>query len=262
MAIDRETDFKGLSLEPLPPDFAQIRWALTPAEIERYREGGRRTALAIENACRLIQPGDTEHDIAAVLDEQVRRQGLKPVVNLVAADQRVERFRHPIPTAQPMHRYAMLVICAEHAGLIANCTRLVHFGALPAELARRHQAVCNVDAQVNLSTVPGRTLGELFAVIQSAYADNGFDGEWRKHHQGGSTGYDGREVFATPASTVAILPDQAFAWNPSIAGTKSEDTVLVRPGGVEVLTPHGRQWPTVEGRGTAGVLARCGILVR
>ncbi|RQM19901.1 hypothetical protein B5M09_013996 [Aphanomyces astaci] len=44
-----------------------------------------------------------------------------------------------------------------------------------------------------------------------------------------------------------ITPNQAFYWNPSIAGTKSEDTVLLVEGGgrIEVLTADG-DWPQVR----------------
>jgi Xaa-Pro dipeptidase len=84
---------------------------------------------------------------------------------------------------------------------------------------------------------PGRMLGELFGVLSHAYERQGFPEEWRKHHQGGLTGYSGREVFATPGDGT-VLPDTcAVAWNPSVTGGgKSEDTVLVTQAGVEVLT--------------------------
>ena len=38
---------------------------------------------------------------------------------------------------------------------------------------------------------------------------------------------------------------QAFAWNPSITGTKSEDTVLVAGADSEVMSAIAG-WPTVE----------------
>jgi hypothetical protein len=53
------------------------------------------------------------------------------------------------------------------------------------------------------------------------------------------------------------------AWNPSIAGTKSEDTVLVTARGLEVLTEASGRWPRLEvalGRGRS--LRRPAILVR
>jgi antitoxin VapB len=84
---------------------------------------------------------------------------------------------------------------------------------------------------------PGVTLGEILLAADRAYAERGFPGEWRRHHQGGLTGYEGREVFATPDEPTELPPSCAVAWNPSITGgAKSEDTALVSAEGVEVLT--------------------------
>ena len=121
---------------------------------------------------------------------------------------------------------------------------------------RRHQAVANVDAAVNHATKPARTLGEVFDDLKSAYVREGFGDEWQLHHQGGSTGYANREVVATPDSNVRVRENQAFAWNPSITGTKSEDTVLVTSNGIEVLTSPSSAWPTIRGRSLAGDLIR------
>ncbi|MDP9175018.1 MAG: M24 family metallopeptidase [Planctomycetota bacterium] len=257
-----EFDRFGSGLRLLPHDFVQLRWTLTPAEIERYREGGRRTSIAMEATCKLIAPGMTEHEIAGVLDQQVRAKSLLPVVTLIAADERVEQFRHPIPTDHRLSRYCMLVTCASFGGLIANMTRFVSFVPLTDEIKRRQQAVCNVDAAVNLSTRPGRSFGELFSVIQKAYADNGFPGEEALHHQGGSTGYAGREAFAEPGMKVSVLANQAFAWNPSITGVKSEDTMLCTDGGIEFVTTMSADWPKVQAKFGGKTLDRPDILVR
>jgi Xaa-Pro aminopeptidase len=252
----------GAGLVPLPDDFTQLRWSLTAEEIQRYREGGRRTSAAIEAACRKIAVNMTEHEIAGVLDAEVHSRGMIPVVTLVAADDRVARFRHPIPTENRVSRYCMLVTCASFGGLISNITRFVSFVPLSAEIKKKQQAVCNVDAAVNLSTRPGKTLGDMFNTLQKAYSENGFDGEWELHHQGGSTGYAGRDVFAEPGSSVAIQENQAFAWNPSITGVKSEDTILCTETGIELITTISPEWPKILGRFGGQSLDRADILVR
>jgi len=252
----------GAGFVPLEADFAELRWSLTPDEIRRYREGGRRTSAAIETACKKIQRNMTEHEIAGVLDAEVRFRGLLPVVTLVAADARVERFRHPIPTENRVSRYCMLVTCASFGGLISNMTRFVSFVPLTDEIRKKQQAVCNVDAAVNLSSRPGKTLGEMFNVLVKAYADNGFPGEYALHHQGGTTGYAGRDLFADPTSTVPIVENQALAWNPSITGVKSEDTILCRPAGIEMITTISPDWPKITGRFGDQSLDRADILLR
>ena len=90
------------------------------------------------------------------------------------------------------------------------------------------------------------TTGEAFAAGIAAYGRAGFDrDEWRRHHQGGAAGYAGRDPRGTPAVTDPVQVDQAFAWNPTAAGAKVEDTVLVRADGIEVLTVDPR-WPTTR----------------
>jgi Xaa-Pro aminopeptidase len=260
--IAADSENFGLPLPGLPGGFDELRWSLTPAEVERYRDGGRRAAAAMEKACRELRPNNTENDAAAMLDFHIHKAGLNPLVTLVASDERIQNFRHPIPTEHSIREQAMLVTCAELGGLVSCLTRFVRFTPMPAELKKRRQAVCNVDAAVNHATRPGRTLGEIFADLQRAYADNGFPDEWKLHHQGGSCGYNPRDRVGTPGNDIRVVANQGFAWNPSITGTKSEDTVIVTEnGGVEVLTAHSSDWPSVMGRADGHELRRADVLV-
>ncbi len=50
------------------------------------------------------------------------------------------------------------------------------------------------------------------------------------------TGYASREIIATPAAHQEIHTGQAFAWNPSLAGAKAEETFILTNAGPEVIT--------------------------
>lgn len=239
--------------------FDRLRWTLTPPEIERYRTLGREVALSLETACRRVRPGDTEEKLAADIVGELLGKGIRCPVVLIAADQRVRRYRHPIPAGGRFERYGMGVCCGERGGLIVSNTRLFSFGKIDGDLRRRHEKVCAVDAAMIAATRPGRTLGDVFAVARKAYADAGFPDEWKLHHQGGSTGYTGRDVRGRPGEATEVLVPQAFAWNPSIAGTKSEDTVLVLPEGNEVISDSG-QWPKSPYPADGRDWPRCDIL--
>ena len=259
--IASDVDPMGLGLLDLPGDFAELRWTLTDAEIGRYRDSSLRNSHALEAACLAVRPGHTEMEAAGIIDHFARRERLKPAVTLVASDDRITKFRHPIPTAKVIGKIVMLVSCAESGGLISCLTRFVSFVPLTSEQKQKQQAIANIDAAVNLATKPGRTLGEIFKDLQQAYTDNAQDGQWKLHHQGGSTGYAGREAIADPFSTVIVRDRQPFAWNPSIIGAKSEDTVLVTQSGIEVLTKTSSNFPTVAGSWKGQTLLRPDILV-
>jgi antitoxin VapB len=213
-----------------------LRMDLLPEEGARFKAVSQGCASAMQQAIQRVEPGMTEYQIASLLNEETQQRGILPVVNLIATDERIYSYRHPLPTDKKLDRYAMLVLCGRKYGLVCSLTRLVHFGSLPDELRRKSEAVAAVDAAFIASTQPGATLSEIFRQAQKKYAEVGFADEWQLHHQGGPAGYNPREAIATPSSQVTVAVGQVYAWNPSITGTKSEDTILVTKDSFEIMS--------------------------
>jgi len=222
----------------LSRELKTLRSRLLPVEGERFRALGTACARAMDAAIQRVRPGMSEWQIAAALASETYARDATPIVVLVASDERIHRYRHPLPTSKIMDRYAMLVLCGRQAGLVCSVTRLIHFGALPPDLRARMDACAGVDAAIIAASQPGALLGTLFGTLQDAYARAGFADEWKLHHQGGTAGYEAREFIATPGETETLEAGMVCAWNPSITGVKSEDTILVPPAGgpPEVLT--------------------------
>jgi Xaa-Pro aminopeptidase len=229
----------------LSAELSQLRSALGPEEGERFRKLSALCAEAMDQAIRSVRPGMTEYQIAGVMEDAVQQRGVQPIVNLIGTDERICRFRHPLPTEKKLDRYAMLIMCGRKLGLICSITRLIYFGHLPDEVQRKAKAVAAVDARFIIATRPGRKLCDIFNEATQAYREQGFADEWKLHHQGGPAGYEPREFIATPTSDNIVSVGQVFAWNPSITGVKSEDTVLIGTEKNEVLTSISG-WPTLK----------------
>jgi len=249
------------SSQDLSAEISRLHFQLLPQEVERYRILGLATASALERAARQVRPGMSEMEIAGRLAAEAMKQSVTPTLLLVGADDRVFRYRHPIPTTRALESYAMLVICGRRWGLVASATRLVHFGRPSKELRLKQEACAVVDATFNVATRVGALVSEVFARGALAYQEVGFPEEWRRHNQGGAAGYESRDYEGTPACQEVVLAEQAFAWNPSIAGVKSEDTVLVHTRGLEFLTST-RDWPTLRISVDGLEVERPAILVR
>jgi Xaa-Pro aminopeptidase len=223
---------------------ASCRYQLIEPEIDRYRILGRDAAEAITQLMRELEPGLTEKEIAARADTAIAARGARNVVTLVAADDRLGQFRHPLPTANRWQRILMIVVCAQRGGLTVALTRIACAGEMPEELKRRTMATAQVNAQLLAATRPGITGAKLYEIAARAYAAEDFAGEEHLHHQGGAIGYRTRDWVAHPASRETVSVNQAFAWNPSITGTKVEETCLTSDQGIEVLTATA-DWPRI-----------------
>ncbi len=249
-----------------------IRAMLTLEEIDKYREIGAVAANAMELTLASITPGTGEHEIAAALTHAGMQAGCLVPVHLIAADERIARYRHPLHTlppidgrqSHPVDRYVMVVGGFVRDGLSVSITRFRCVGEMSGDILDAYERICCVDARLQEATRFGRTLGEIFIDCQRAYVEFGFDAnEWHKHHQGGTTGYGARTCKAAPGESFRIDSEPwtrrlrerfgidvplgyAFAWNPSAPGVKSEDTFVLLPDGSREIISRTPGLPEVD----------------
>jgi Xaa-Pro aminopeptidase len=230
---------------------ARARYELTPPEADRFKTLGRDAGKAIGDVARKLEPGLAEREVARRAIDALAAIGAYSVVTLVAADDRLKRFRHPVPTDLEWKKVVMIVVCARRRGLIASLSRIVCDGAVPEDLDIRTRGSAFVNARLFDGTKPGITGRDLYEFAALAYDEAGFPGEERLHHQGGAAGYRTRDWTAHPLSTEKVQNAQAFAWNPSITGSKVEETCIAFEDGIEIITAT-PGWPSipveVEGR--------------
>jgi antitoxin VapB len=237
------------------------RASLTETELERYRWLGSNTAQVTTNVLKSLKPGVTERAMAARIASGLLEQGIEPSVLLMAVDDRILRYKHAVAQNTTLERFGMLNLCSRRWGLCISVTRFIHFGPLPQRLHDAFAAAAEVNARLLAATKVDASAAELFAAAAEAYASLGFPGEELRHHQGGATGYGEREWLATPAGKERVVNSQAFAWNPSIAGGKVEDTVLLRDGKIELLTGT-PDLPAISTKAGDLVVNSAGVLIR
>jgi Xaa-Pro aminopeptidase len=220
----------------LAEDIARLRYSLTPEEIERYRWLGERVSSALEKTVMKTKKGEKESEVVGRLCKELWKDRIDPITLMSAADDRVSKFRHSIPTERKIEKYLMVSVNARKWGLIVSLTRFVYFGRLPKELKKKYEANVFIDCTLMSHTRPGVPVKEVFQKGIDAYKEKGYPEEWRLHHQGGSIGYTGRDYRANFNTPDLVQENQAFTWNPSITGTKSEDTILATLEGPEMIT--------------------------
>lgn len=246
--------------KPIEPAIAAARTLLTDAEVARYRALGCDVGRVLGQLCRTITPGLEESEIAARMAAAVLNAHARPIVTMVAADDRIDRYRHPVPTSRVWRSRVLLVLCAQRDGLIVSLSRMVVAGQPADEVMCRTAATGRVFERLLQATRPATTGAELFAVAAQAYRDAGYPGEEARHHQGGAIAYRSREWLAHPHSREIVQRQQAFAWNPSITGTKVEDTVVLVDGQTDVISAS-PSWPTIPVRVNGQTLAAAAPLV-
>lgn len=239
------------------------RMALTGPEITDLRSLAADATAAVEGALRAWRPGDTDRSVAAAIAAHAESAGASTPVLLVGGDDRLRRFRHPVPVGAAIEDVVMAVLVAQRGGLHVALTRYAARQHAAAALADRLAATRAVHAAVLAETRPGATGSTLMAALDTAYRAAGYPQAWREHYQGGPIGFAQREFEIAPGDVTSPwwdfpLPETvAVAWNPSVAGgAKDEDTYLVTARGAELLTAS-TDWPMVE----SGAVSRPDMLL-
>lgn len=239
----------------LSEELTSARLVLTDYAKTALRELGADTVQALEVALSGWRPGTTDSQVQGEMVRQLELRGAEAVVALVAGDERVARYRHPLSLGLPAFERMMAVIVSRRGGLNVAATRFVSAESSPPELEERFAAVRQIETEVLAACSAGATYGEATAALVKAYREVGYPEAWREHWQGGPIGYGTREFELAPGFekspfwSIPVAPGHALAWNPSLGGgAKVEDTFVVTEDGLECVTSP-RSWPVEAAKG-------------
>ena len=254
--IASDTGLAGLT----PVNLTDLRAPLLEPEVERFRAVGQAVAEATTRVLQGLKPGVSEDAMAALISEELLAEHITPTVLLMAADERIFRYKHAVPRAGVLKNYGMVNLCARKWGMVISITRFVHFGTMPPDLAANFEKAARINAALLHATREGGTSAYLYGVAAKAYAAVGEADEINHHHQGGPCGYVERDWVATPKGTERVQAVQGFAWNPSLKGAKAEDTTLLRNGEIEIVTAT-PELPVIEAEVGGKVYRSAGVLL-
>lgn len=205
--------------------------------------------------------GTTEGDVAARLLYEHALAGMTIDVLIVGFDERIERYRHPMPGENALQRYALLHAAARRWGLHANVTRLVHFGEPPPRTKGATDGVAKIGAHGSTMLASKVRFTDVLAEQRRLYAELGYEEEWNYHFQGGIAGY----VLADPVRCLDAEPRaverQAYDYFITITGAKYEECTLLTEDGLESVS-LGDSWPTRRLRTPHGKTEVADVLVR
>ncbi|KAF2957406.1 peptidase M24 [Thermotoga sp. Ku-13t] len=224
----------------------QLRLVLAEPEIETYRWIGKNCDEIFSNLMPKFSPEMTEWEVQSQITQAFVERGIEPVLVLVFGEESAQLYRHNLPRSVKVGSKLFVSVCVRKKGLILSSTRSVLFTRNETWI-KQHRDNCYVEAIALANSRPGKKLNEVFEEIKKAYASVNRPHEWFLHHQGGLAGYNAREVVANEKTDYTLRSGNVVAWNPTITGTKSEDTFLILEDGLECLSyPETSEWPGVE----------------
>ena len=243
------SDQPGADRIDLSIEVEMIRGSLIESDLDRFKHICVDAAVALGNAMKQVESADREIDVAGLITHSLWQADLEIAFLGVAGEDRVHKFRHPLPTDSIVGNRVSASICAKRKGLIASVTRIVTFGEVTNLMVSDYTSIFKVEAALLDATVVGKPFSDPINAAIAAYPTNGFDAdEWTKHHQGGPTGFLPRDWPANQGSTRLIAENQPIAWNPTGKGWKAEDTIIATDSGAKMLSVD-PDWPTFEVNG-------------
>jgi Xaa-Pro aminopeptidase len=213
-----------------------LRFSLTFNEICRYQYLGDYMSEALEKYVATVKPGMTEYEIAGGVAEALWPHQIDQVLFLVAADKRVLKYRHAIPTTNKLKKSLMVSCNGRYKGLITTTTRMAYFGTPPAGLLNQFTKTAEIECRMIAATRPGVDDLVPHLVGKDAYKEFGFGDMYYKHHQGGPQGYYNREYLVSELRHDKTMMNQCYCYNPVVSGTKTEDAFIAMEDGPLFIT--------------------------
>lgn len=222
-------------------DILDLHYPMTDFEIGRIRWLGTALHSVFVKMTDFIRAGIRETEIAAEFQYQQSILGISSDVLITGSDDRIFRYRHPMPTGKIIEKYIMLHSASRMWGLHAPVTRLYSIGEPEDYFSRPFKAVAEIQARVFDCLKLGESYMKILENLKNWYSETGYKDEWRNHFQGGPTGYVIVDaVRCLTQKTIQI--NTPFEWFITVPGSKTAELALLGAEGLEIAS-NGDLWP-------------------
>lgn len=229
---------------------AGMRLPMTQLEVARLRELGRRLVHSVEATARNCRPQQTEAELAGEVAHRLIKRRVVPVRIQVAADGRIERFRHWSYGKNVVRHSAVISAVGRWHGLHLGVTRTVSFDPPAQHLRENFNRNALMLATGMAFSRDEWELSEVWKRVKRIYEKFGVPNEWHLAEQAEITAYEPTEVPLVPKSEFTLAAGMPMFWHPSVGPALAGESILVRDNGYEWLTPT-EFWPrmTVQVKG-------------
>ena len=224
-----------------------LRLPYTALDLERWNALGRCFDAGMLRAAEQLRPGMTELEAAAILSGELERAGVLPLVILVGSDERIAKYRHPLPSAKQIKSCLMLHAAGTRNGQCAAVSRMLCFGPVPEQLRVDYEYLNQMQAMAFSRLRPGERHGSILEDRMRFLQHLGRADEYEKHFPGADIGY----ALGSAAPFLENTPVQdteCYDIFLTLTGAKVEELVMAGPQGGSALSSG--SWPTK--RYTAG----------
>ena len=237
------------SLHPLGAVIEQRRMVKSAEEIAAIRESVNINSQAFAAALTRFRAGMTERDFAAEIDYQMRLLGAdKPAFETIVAFRKNSALPHARPGGARIDGNGLLLIDMGtfRAGYASDMTRCVHLGKVGAKTRNLYRAVLEAQLAGVDAVAPGVAANQIDRVTRRVLRQHGLDKAF-VHSTGHGLGLEIHEAprlgraDATPLQAGMTITIEPGAYIEGSGGVRIEDTVLITPKGVEILTPTAKE---------------------
>jgi Xaa-Pro aminopeptidase len=247
-----ERRLPDLQLVPGYATFRRIRAVKTPEEQERLRAALRLNERAIEAAMAVAAPGVREHDMIAAYDQTVVAAGGRSLSTGIFFGRRgssgYTMRRDAVLEPNGVIRFDTIL---QLQGYCSDIARNFAIGE-PADprVRRYYDAILEAESRAVEAMRPGTPASAVFAAAIAGARAGGIP-HYERHHVGHGVGlevYDAPLLGPndhTPLEANMVFEVETPYYELGFAGLQVEDTVLVTPGGGEIMGQLDRRFQVV-----------------
>ncbi len=249
--LDLKEALPDVQIIPVYNLVEKLRAIKDPVEIERMKIAAQITDQAFDYFLNIIQPGMTELEVAAKLDNRMRELGAsdRAFETIVASGWRTS-LPHGHASAKIINQNELITVDfgAVYQYYYSDMTRTISLGKVPSQLKEIYEIV-KQSQEAGISEITStKTCKEIDSVCRQMIEDAGY-GKYFGHGTGHGIGLSCHEfpylnqttdLKLSPGMVVTIEPG---IYIPNLGGIRIEDDVLVcseKPG--EVLTKSTKEW--------------------